>query len=98
MDAINVGEHLVIDPEVMHGQLTFKGTRVPVSTVMAFLELGRSVDDIVADWPQLAVPAVREAIRLATEALLCQHAPSLSAAKAEARRRRDGRTPAAVVP
>jgi uncharacterized protein (DUF433 family) len=51
MPIFDVGQHMTIDPEIMHGQLTFKGTRVPVRAVMAYLAQGRSVDDIARDWP-----------------------------------------------
>ncbi len=35
---ISVGKHLVIDPRVCHGALTFRGTRVPVETVLLRLQ------------------------------------------------------------
>jgi uncharacterized protein (DUF433 family) len=37
MSAVNLGQFLVIDSRVCHGRLTFRGTRVPVQTVLAFL-------------------------------------------------------------
>ena len=69
MQRVKVGEHLVVDPEVCHGQMTFKGTRVPVDTVLAFLAKGYSVDQLLRSWPELRRPAVEEAIRLASESL-----------------------------
>ena len=70
---IEVGEHLVIDPEICHGQLTFRGTRVPVETVLTFIAGGSSIDDILDDWSYLSREAVTEAIHLACQALLSQH-------------------------
>ncbi|MGA9347737.1 MAG: DUF433 domain-containing protein [Anaerolineae bacterium] len=29
MRKVEIGSYLVIDPEICHGQMTFKGTRVP---------------------------------------------------------------------
>lgn len=72
MPHIEVGNHLVIDPEVYHGELIFKGTRIPVKTVMTFLRLGDSIDDILAGYPNLTREAVEEAIQMATEALIKQ--------------------------
>ena len=72
MPQIKVGDHLVIDPEVYHGELTFKGTRIPVKTVMTFLRLGDSIDDILAGYPNLTSEAVEEVIQMATEALIKQ--------------------------
>ncbi|MBC8233312.1 DUF433 domain-containing protein [bacterium] len=72
MPKIEVGNYLVIDPEVYHGELIFKGTRIPVKTVMTFLQLGDSIDDILAGYPNLTKEAVEEVIQMATEALINQ--------------------------
>ena len=37
MSLLEVGKHLVIDPGVCFGKLTFRGTRVPVEAVLARL-------------------------------------------------------------
>ena len=85
MAVVNVGEFMIIDPEVMHGRLAFRGTRVPVSTVMAYLAKGRSVDEIVREWPQLRPEAVQEAIRFASETLQRHYQAEHEAAECEAR-------------
>jgi uncharacterized protein (DUF433 family) len=89
MAIFDVGRYMTIDPEIAHGQLTFKGTRVPVSTVMVYLAQGRSVDEIVKDWPQIPRAAVEEAIRMASEALHHRYVVELLAAQDVARRLRD---------
>lgn len=89
MEPISVGEHLVIDPEIMHGRLTFRGTRVPVSTVLSYVAKGRSLEQIVADWPQLTAEAVEEAVLLAGAALDRQYAAEQAAAECEASRLRE---------
>jgi uncharacterized protein (DUF433 family) len=71
---IEIGQHLVIDPEICHGQMTFKGTRVPVDTVLTFLAKGYSVDQLLKSWPELDRTAVEEAISLASEALQAHYA------------------------
>lgn len=86
MAVVDVGQHLIIDPEMLHGRLTFRGTRIPVRTVLLYLAKGYSVDQIVLSWPQLTPDAVREAIQLASDALHRQYAPELEAAECEARR------------
>ncbi len=70
MEPIEVGKYLVVDPQVCHGQLTFKGTRVPVHTVLVYLAKGRTIDQLLAGWPQLTREAIVEAIRLAAAALV----------------------------
>lgn len=47
--------------------MTFKGTRVPVSTVLTFLSMGDSINDILRNWPELSRQAVEEAIRWAAD-------------------------------
>ena len=42
-----------VDPEVMHGTACFAGTRVPVQTLVDFLETGESVEDFLAVYPYI---------------------------------------------
>ena len=67
---VEIGQHLVVDPEVCHGRMTFKGTRVWVEAVLADIEKGESVDDVLRNWPELSREAVEEALHLAGELLL----------------------------
>ncbi|MEW5985661.1 MAG: DUF433 domain-containing protein [Chloroflexota bacterium] len=64
-----IGNYLVIDPEICHGQITFKGTRIPVDTALAFLAKGYAIDQLLRSWPELSRPALEEAIQLANQAL-----------------------------
>ncbi|MBI1928649.1 DUF433 domain-containing protein [Candidatus Poribacteria bacterium] len=69
-----IGKYLVVDPEVCHGKMTFQGTRIPVSTVLTFLSMGDSVDDVVRKWsPRLKREAVLEALRYAADMILEQY-------------------------
>lgn len=70
MKPVDVGRFLVLDPRVCHGKLTFKGTRVPVETVLTFLANGSTIEEIVADCPELSREAVTEAIQLAQAPLV----------------------------
>ena len=74
MKTVEVGKFLVLDPRVCHGQLTFKGTRVPVETVLNRLAKGRTIESILESWPHLSAEAIGEAVILAKEALLKQSA------------------------
>ncbi len=77
MRKVEIGEYLVIDSEICHGQMTFKGTRVPVDTVLTFLAKGYSVDQLLRSWPELRRPAVEEAIGLAGQSLQARYVPGL---------------------
>jgi uncharacterized protein (DUF433 family) len=39
------------DPEVMGGAAVFAGTRVPVQTLLDYLEAGDSIDEFLAGFP-----------------------------------------------
>lgn len=66
---VEIGQHLVVDPRVCHGQLTFKGTRVPVETVLYYMAKGETMSEVEYDWPRVARKAVAEALKLAASAL-----------------------------
>ncbi len=57
-----VGKFLVIDPEICHGQMTFKGTRVPVATILALMGKGFSMEQMLSSYPQVSRVAIQEAI------------------------------------
>jgi uncharacterized protein (DUF433 family) len=46
-------EYLSIDPEVMHGKLCFKGTRVPLVVLLDNLEEGMGLDEFVEEYPSV---------------------------------------------
>jgi uncharacterized protein (DUF433 family) len=41
------------DPDVMGGLAVFHGTRVPVQTLLDYLEAGESIDDFLGDFPSV---------------------------------------------
>ena len=49
----SLAEVVAIDPEVMHGTPCFTGTRVPVQTLIDFLETGESIDEFLAVYPYI---------------------------------------------
>jgi len=67
-----VGEHLIVDPRVCHGELTFRGTRVPVETILGYLAKGYSMAYLHKSWPEVSAAAIQEAVNLASERLI-QH-------------------------
>src|SRR5947209_7613500 len=88
MDPVEVGQFLEINSRVCHGQLIFKGTRVPVETILNRLAWGRTVEELLAGWPELTREAVGEAVQLAAAALLERHAAQTAAARQAALKRR----------
>ncbi len=41
------------DPDVMGGAPVFRGTRVPVQTLLDYLEAGESIDDFLDGFPSV---------------------------------------------
>jgi uncharacterized protein (DUF433 family) len=74
MRKVEISNYLVMDPEICHGQMTFRGTRIPVDTVLAFLAKGYSVDQLLRSWPELTRAAIEEAIALASRSLQIRYA------------------------
>jgi uncharacterized protein (DUF433 family) len=65
-----LGRFIVADPEIRHGRLTFRGTRILVRQVLEQVALGMAWDTIVAEWRgAISREAIAEAVRLASEAL-----------------------------
>ena len=45
---------ITIDKEIMHGTPCFTGTRVPVQTLIDFLETGETIDDFLSVYPSIS--------------------------------------------
>ena len=45
---------LKIDPEVMHGEICFTGTRVPLTVLLDNLQGGMAVDEFVQEYPSVS--------------------------------------------
>ncbi len=61
-----LGQYVVSDPKVCHGQLTFRGTRILVADVFEQVVTGMSWEAIIEDWRgALTKEAIAEAVRYA---------------------------------
>jgi uncharacterized protein (DUF433 family) len=66
-----LGQYIVADPEICHGQLTFKGTRILVKSVLYYVAQGKGWDWISQAYlGKVGREAIAEAVSLASEALL----------------------------
>ena len=67
---VELGKYIVADPEICHGQLTFKGTRLFVADVLHMLAKGYNWDRICHEFDgRINHEAIAEAIDLAGQAL-----------------------------
>lgn len=68
------GKHIVADPKICHGKLTFLGTRILVKDVLELVATGMSWNKIVKECHgSINEEAIAEAVRLSGRALL-EHA------------------------
>lgn len=71
MAAKALGQYIVVDPAICHGQPVFRGTRILVADVLEQVASGIAWDAIIEEWHgALTKQAIAEAIRLAQEALV----------------------------
>ncbi len=58
-------ERISVDPARMQGLPCMRGTRITVSAILGQLAAGQSIDDILADYPQLHREDVLAALEFA---------------------------------
>ncbi|PYR62946.1 MAG: hypothetical protein DMF87_09195 [Acidobacteria bacterium] len=56
---------ITLDPEVMGGKPCIRGLRITVGTVVGLVAAGRTVPEILAAYPYLEEPDIREALAYA---------------------------------
>lgn len=73
----SLGRYIVADPDICHGEPTFRGTRILVGDILEQIANGMDWKAIIEEWRgKLTREAIAEAIRLAREALI-SHTPEL---------------------
>lgn len=72
-----LGRYIMADPDICHGEPTFRGTRILVADVLEQIANGMAWEAIIEEWRgKLTREAIAEAVRLAREALIA-HTPEL---------------------
>jgi len=79
---VELGKYIVADPEVCHGAVTFRGTRLLVADALELLAEGLSPAEVCKQMHGWIVPdAVAEAVRLARDHFLDRHSHLRGAAR-----------------
>jgi uncharacterized protein (DUF433 family) len=65
LSSMSLLERIVIDPEVVHGRPAVRGTRMRVADVLALLAAGASEDEILQDYPYLAIEDIKACLAYA---------------------------------
>jgi uncharacterized protein (DUF433 family) len=64
------------DPEIMSGTPVFVGTRVPVQTLLDYLETGQPLSEFLEDFPTVSKEQAVAALEQAKQALLASARPA----------------------
>jgi len=58
-------DRITFDPKIMGGRACIRGMRIPVSVIVGQLAHGATMDEILADYPDLEPEDVQQALRYA---------------------------------
>ena len=58
-------DRITMDPEVMGGKPCIRGMRVTVGMIVEALAAGRTIEQLLADFPYVEEPDIREALAFA---------------------------------
>jgi uncharacterized protein (DUF433 family) len=67
---INAVAVVSVDPEIMHGTAYFTGTRVPVQTLLDYIEDGDTLDSFLKDFTTVARDQAIQFLELAKQQLI----------------------------
>jgi uncharacterized protein (DUF433 family) len=74
---MNLPRHLVTrSDEIMSGAVVFTGTRVPVQTLLDYLEEGDTLDHFLEDFPTVSREHAVAVLELAKESVFTHASPS----------------------
>ena len=77
MKVKSLGRYIVANPDICHGKLTFRGTRILVADVLDQVASGMAWETITEEWRgSITREAIAEAVNLARETLVT-HSPTL---------------------
>lgn len=58
-------DRITFDPNKCEGKACIRGLRFPVSTLVGYLASGLSIEQLLAEWPDLEADDVRQALAYA---------------------------------
>ena len=64
---MNYTDYITINPNIRFGKPTVKGTRITVYDVLGWMASGMSVEEIIADYPELSDAQIRACLAFAAD-------------------------------
>ena len=58
-------DRIQMNPKICLGQPVIRGTRITVSVILRLLANGRSIEEIIEDYPEMEIADVQEAMKYA---------------------------------
>jgi uncharacterized protein (DUF433 family) len=58
-------DRITFDPEIMAGQACIRGMRIPVSLVINLVTQGHTVEQVIADYPDLQPEDINQSLEYA---------------------------------
>jgi len=58
-----------MDPEKCFGKPCVRGLRMPITSILAYLSSGMTIDDLVREWPELEREDIYQALAYAAWAM-----------------------------
>ncbi len=58
-------DRITVDPEKCFGKPCIRGMRIPVSSILAYLGSGMTVEDVLREWPELEREDIYQALAYA---------------------------------
>ncbi|MFN8443408.1 MAG: DUF433 domain-containing protein [Caldilineaceae bacterium] len=62
-------DRITIDPQVCFGKPCIRGMRIPVTSILAYLSNGMSINEILQEWPELEIQDIYQALGYAASAM-----------------------------
>ena len=62
-------DRITFDPEKCFGKACIRGLRMPVSSLLAYLSSGMTMEEILSEWPELEREDLYQALAYAASAL-----------------------------
>jgi len=60
-------EYIVSTPDVLCGKPRIKGTRIPVSLILGYLASGKTIEDIIEEFPDLTKKQITACLEYARD-------------------------------
>lgn len=67
---MNATKLIISNPEILGGKPVFKGTRVPVSNLIEYIESGYTVNDFLEGFPTVKRAQVKQVLSLLSNRIL----------------------------